>query len=40
MLDAIKILQCKVCHKDVKVNANYPITEVTCQACYAKTKYA
>ena len=37
-LDAIKILQCKVCGQDVKVNANYPITEVTCQPCYKKLK--
>ena len=38
MLDAIKILKCKVCGEDVKVNANYPITTLTCTRCYAKSK--
>ena len=27
----VKILPCLVCGKDVKVNASYPIREVTCQ---------
>ena len=40
MLDPIKTLKCKVCNKDVIVNANYPITEVTCRDCYANTKHA
>ena len=35
--DSIKILKCKVCGVDVKCNANYPINEITCQACYAST---
>jgi formylmethanofuran dehydrogenase subunit E len=36
--DPVKILECKVCGEDVIVNANYPITEVTCRKCYAKSK--
>ena len=40
MLDPIKILKCKVCGEDVKVNANYPVTTLTCNKCYAETKYA
>ena len=34
---SIKILKCKVCGADVKCNANYPINELTCKACYAST---
>jgi len=34
MLDAVKILQCKECGVDVKVNAAYPITEVGCRDWY------
>jgi hypothetical protein len=34
MLDPIKILKCKECGVDVKVNANYPITEVNCRDWY------
>ena len=30
-LDPIKIVKCKKCGIDVKINANYPITEVGCQ---------
>jgi len=37
-LDPVKILVCKVCGADVIVNARYPITEVTCKACYALQK--
>ena len=36
MLPSVKILQCIVCHKDVKVNAGYPIDSVTCQDCHRK----
>ena len=36
--DPIKIIKCKVCGADVKVNANYPIDSVTCQACYSANK--
>lgn len=39
-LDPVKIMSCKVCGIDVVVNANYPITEVTCLKCHAKAKYA
>ena len=38
-LDQVKIMQCKECGVDVPVNVNYPITEVTCQKCWAKKKY-
>jgi len=37
-LDSIKVLKCKVCQCDVRVNARYPITEVTCQACWTDKK--
>tara|TARA_B100000401_G_C52775712_1_gene705560 strand:- start:451 stop:588 length:138 start_codon:yes stop_codon:yes gene_type:complete len=37
-LDAVRIMQCKECGVDVPVNVNYPITEVTCQQCWAKKK--
>ena len=37
-LDPIKVLKCKVCNKDVIVNANYPIDQVTCRDCYEKMK--
>ncbi len=37
-LDQVKIMQCKECGVDVPVNVNYPITEVTCQKCWAKKK--
>ena len=29
-----RMMKCKVCNKDVPVNVNYPITEVTCTSCY------
>ena len=33
-LDAVKIVKCKNCGADVRVNANYPITSVDkCKAC-------
>jgi hypothetical protein len=34
----VKIMQCKVCGEDVKVNVAYPITEVTCKSCYVTSK--
>ena len=34
----VKILLCKVCACDVPVNAVYPITSVTCKACYEAQK--
>ena len=37
-LDPVKIMECKVCGVEIKVNANYPITEVTCQDCHRKKK--
>lgn len=33
-LDDVKIVQCKECGVDVKVNVNYPITQVDCQPWY------
>lgn len=33
-LDPIKVVQCKECGVDVRVNANYPINEVSCQPWY------
>ena len=33
-LDPVKIVKCKECGVDVKVNANYPITEVECRDWY------
>lgn len=33
-----RIMKCKVCLKDVPVNTNYPITEVTCIDCYKSIK--
>ena len=38
LFDDIKVLNCKVCDREVKVNANYPITEVTCKNCYQALK--
>ena len=38
LLDPVKILKCKVCDREVNVNANYPITEVTCKDCYEASK--
>ena len=34
----VKVMHCKVCGEDVKVNAAYPITEVTCKSCYVTSK--
>ena len=33
-LDPVKLVKCKVCGQDVRVNANYPITSVTCNKCH------
>ena len=30
----VKIMHCKVCGEEVKVNVAYPINEVTCKSCY------
>ena len=38
MLDPIKTVKCKECGIDVKVNANYPITEVGCRDWYCPKK--
>ena len=38
LFDDIKVLNCKVCDREVNVNANYPITEVTCKDCYESLK--
>ena len=35
-LPPTKIMECKVCGVEIKVNASYPITEVTCQECHRK----
>ena len=32
------IVKCKCCGKDVSVNVNYPIEQVTCQVCYVSNK--
>lgn len=37
-LPSVKVIKCKVCLEDVKVNASYPITEVTCTECYKRLK--
>ena len=37
-LPSTKTLKCKVCLEDVKVNAGYPISEVTCNQCYIRLK--
>ena len=37
-LDDIKIIKCNQCGKDVSVNVNYPIEQVTCQVCYISKK--
>ena len=34
----VKIMQCKVCGEDVKVNVAFPITEGTCKSCYVTSK--
>ena len=31
---ALKTIKCKECNADVKLNASYPITEVTCNQCH------
>ena len=33
-LDPVKIVKCRICGVELKVNANYPINEVTCRQCY------
>ena len=35
-LPETKIVKCKECGVDVKVNANYPITEVQCRDWYCQ----
>ena len=37
-LDDVRIMKCKECGVEVPVNVNYPISEVTCQVCWAKQK--
>ena len=37
-LDDVKIITCNQCGKDVSVNVNYPIEQVTCQVCYISKK--
>jgi hypothetical protein len=37
-LDDVRVMKCKECDVEVPVNVNYPITEVTCQSCWAKKK--
>ena len=37
-LPPVKVMECKVCGVEMNVNANYPITEVTCQDCHRKQK--
>jgi hypothetical protein len=34
----VKVLPCLVCGEDVKVNATYPIKQVTCQSCYVTSQ--
>ena len=38
VLPDAKILKCKECGVDVKVNVNYPIDSVTCLVCWGKKK--
>ena len=33
-LDPVKVVKCNECGVEVKVNANYPISEVSCQPWY------
>ena len=33
-IDEVKIVKCKYCGVDVKVNASYPISEVGCRRTY------
>jgi hypothetical protein len=37
-LDDVRIMKCKECGVEIPVNVNYPISEVTCQMCWAKQK--
>jgi hypothetical protein len=37
-LDDVRIMNCKKCGVEIPVNVNYPISEVTCQTCWAKQK--
>ena len=37
-LPQVKVIKCLVCGKDVNVNVNYPITQVTCSECHWKSK--
>ena len=37
-LDPVKRMRCEVCDEEITVNANYPITEVTCLSCHAAAK--
>ena len=37
-LPDVRLLKCKECGEDVKVNVNYPIKEVTCLRCWADKK--
>ena len=37
-LDPVKIVKCRECGVEVKVNANYPINEVNCRDYYCPRK--
>ena len=38
-LDEVKYIKCTICGKDVPVNVNYPIDQVTCTRCYLEKKW-
>ena len=37
-LPDVKVIKCKICNEDVRVNINYPIREVTCLRCWEASK--
>ena len=38
-VDEVKYIKCTICGKDVPVNVNYPIDQVTCTRCYLEKKW-
>ena len=37
-LDLVKVVKCKECGVDVRVNSKYPVSEVGCQPWYCPKK--
>jgi len=37
-LDPVKVVKCKECGVDVRVNSKYPVSEVGCQPWYCPKK--